>query len=118
MPERYGNAKFSAGWWDQWTMPEPNTGCLFWLGVVNNYGYGLVGVVGKKSPQLVHRVAYERFVGPIPDGMKVCHRCDTRSCCEPSHLFIGTQKDNLRDMFAKKRARPRGRAYGWREDAA
>lgn len=101
--------KFSPEWWDLWTMPEPNTGCRFWLGVANNYGYGLVGVVGKKSPQLVHRMAYLQFCGPIADGMTVCHRCDHPLCAEPSHLFLGSHGDNMRDMFGKGRARPRGK---------
>lgn len=118
MSSRRGTVRFSAEWWDQWTMPIPETGCRIWMGCVCKLGYGRLGDVPKGTPQLVHRKAYEQFCGPIPDGMKVCHRCDTPSCCEPSHLFLGTQKDNLRDMFAKKRGRPRGRAYGWREDAA
>jgi hypothetical protein len=50
-----------------------------------------------------HRVAYELFVGPVPDGMFVCHRCDNPPCCNPAHLFIGTAKDNAVDSSNKER---------------
>ena len=50
-----------------------------------------------------HRVAWEVFVGEIPPGMNVLHRCDNPPCCNPDHLFLGTQKDNVHDMMAKDR---------------
>lgn len=109
--------RFGPEWWAYWTMPEPNTGCHLWMGCACRLGYGRLGDVPKGTPTLAHRKAYEQFVGPIPEGMKVCHRCDCPSCCNPDHLFLGTQKDNLRDMFAKGRGRPRGRAPGWRDAA-
>jgi len=115
VPERRGFARFSAEWWDHWTMPIPETGCHIWLGCVCKDGYGRLGDVPKGTPQLPHRKAYEQFVGPIPASMKVCHRCDTPSCVNPDHLFLGTQKDNLRDMFAKRRAKPRGKEWGDRK---
>jgi hypothetical protein len=43
------------------------------------------------------------FVGPIPDDMGICHRCDTPPCVNPDHLFLGTQKDNMADCAAKGR---------------
>lgn len=66
-----------------------------------NHGYGVVHFGGKKH--LAHRVAYELFVGPIPEGMFACHKCDRRLCANPNHLFLGTNQDNMDDMVSKKR---------------
>ena len=52
---------------------------------------------------MVHRVAYEIYKGSIPEGKNVCHSCDNPSCCNPKHLFIATQKENLLDMTIKGR---------------
>lgn len=101
--------RFSPEWWDWMTVPEPNTGCRLWLGTVCKSGYGRVGYGTSGSPVLVHRIALGLALGhPISSGLKVLHRCDTPSCVNPDHLFLGSQKDNMRDMFSKGRARPHG----------
>lgn len=86
-------------------------GCWPFTGSTMHNGYGhLGGEGGRGAPTLAaHRVAYEDAVGPIPAGMYVLHTCDNRPCCNPAHLWIGTQGDNLRDMWAKGR-RPRAGA--------
>jgi hypothetical protein len=53
--------------------------------------------------RLAHRWAYTHFIGNIPEGMVVMHICDNRICCNPHHLKLGTQQDNLKDMNIKKR---------------
>ncbi len=61
------------------------------------------------SPHYIHRVVYAAVSGkPIPQGIKICHSCDNGKCMRPSHLFAGTQLDNVKDMHAKGRARKRG----------
>lgn len=75
--------------------------CWMWRAYKNNQGYGTFKLHGKM--QLAHRVAWELERGPIPGGKIVCHRCDTPACCNPDHLFLGTQDDNMKDALAKGR---------------
>lgn len=67
----------------------------------NGTGYPEIGIGGRLRG--VHRVAYERFCGPIPAGVFVLHSCDNRRCWKPDHLFLGSQADNIADMIAKGR---------------
>lgn len=75
--------------------------CWLWLGDLSEWGYGVFSVnhVGRGA----HRVAYEYANGPIPEGMKVCHRCDVPPCVNPAHLFLGTHQDNMDDKVSKGR---------------
>ena len=80
------------------TSGGPNT-CWPWTGARLNRGYGQVYQPNHKL--LAHRVAWELECGPIPDGMSVLHQCDNPPCCNPAHLFLGTQADNISDRDQK-----------------
>ena len=81
-------------------------GCWLWAGGRTERGYGRFKVDGKTIR--ASRWAYEHFIGPIPDGLCVLHRCDNPPCVNPAHLFVGTDADNVRDCLAKGRHRHGG----------
>lgn len=88
-----------------WTVTE--SGCWEWNGRLRKTGYGLIS--HERKILSAHRVAYEVWVGKIPewtghkDGLCVCHRCDNPPCINPAHLFLGTQVENLVDRDSKFR---------------
>ena len=82
--------------------PVPGTGCWLWLGSQDRYGYGVVKTGGKWICA-AHRLFYQMHKGPIPEGMLVCHTCDTPLCVNPDHLWLGTPKENVQDMIKKGR---------------
>jgi hypothetical protein len=84
------------------------SGCWLWTGGLRE-GYGSIGSGGGNGrgqgghSLLAHRVAYQMMVGNIPPGLFVCHSCDVRNCVNPGHLWLGTNKDNIRDALSKGR---------------
>lgn len=88
-----------------WTKVARGEGCWEWTGAIcPTTGYGDFSAGGAGSNVGAHRASYELNIGPIPPGLFVLHRCDNRRCVRPDHLFLGTQRDNVRDMIAKGRA--------------
>lgn len=85
--------------------PEPNTGCWLWTAALNNCGYGVLSLgsrVGNTSSvAYAHRVSWELAHGPIPEGLTLDHRCNTRSCTNPAHLEPVTHKENCRRREAR-----------------
>lgn len=68
---------------EAWCIETPS-GCWEWQGAQNGKGYGRITVEGRSL--YVHRVAYEAFIGPIPDGLTIDHLCRTRHCANPWHM--------------------------------
>ncbi len=91
-------------------IPEPNSGCFLWLGAVDEDGYGFYWT--GKSNCGAHRESWRRTFSD-PGKLWVLHKCDTPSCVNPDHLFLGTAADNNRDRKSKNRsARLNGEANG------
>jgi DNA-binding CsgD family transcriptional regulator len=83
-----------------WSQVIKTETCWVWTGH-SHHGYGTISWNNRAFQ--THRVSYELFVGPIPDGLQVLHRCDNPPCLRPDHLFLGTQAENIADMIAKGR---------------
>lgn len=83
--------------------------CWEWQSTRNLRGYGKFWLHGRTD--LAHRVSYKLHKGPIPAGLQVRHTCDNPPCVNPSHLLVGTGKDNARDAIERDRYR-RGSANG------
>ena len=89
------------------------TNCLEWTGRVEENGYARIRRENSRERVLVHRLAWELLVGPVPAGLFVLHHCDNRICVNVVHLFTGTARDNSQDMLQKGRAnKVRGAKHG------
>ncbi len=87
-----------------WPLVQKTVGCWFWIGHLNNKGYGDFNVY--PDNELAHRFSFRKANPEVNiDDLLVLHRCDVRRCVNPSHLFTGTAQDNTDDMMRKGRWR-------------
>ena len=100
-----------------WSRVDRTEQCWLWRGLLNPDGYGVFNVAlpdGRRRAFVAHRWIYAHLHGPIPSRIEVCHNCDAlypaddttyRRCVRPDHLWLGSHTQNVRDMWAKGRAR-------------
>lgn len=92
-----------------WAKVNKTDACWLWTRSTSGRGYGQAYT--GTGIMLAHRMSWIMANGPIPVGMMVLHRCDVKRCVRPSHLFLGTAKDNSQDMASKQRSPSGERHY-------
>lgn len=93
----FGDTRLPARFWSR-CIPDPNGGCWLWFGQSTAKGYGQICFQANYARRnvYVHRLAYERLVGPIVPGLQIDHRCRVTCCCNPLHLEPVTPSENVR----------------------
>lgn len=87
---------------EKWEVSKDSE-CWEWTAAKMGNGYGFIKIPHTRDHISAHRLSYSIHKEAIPAGMMVCHTCDNPGCVNPSHLFLGTAKDNLQDMKRKGR---------------
>lgn len=94
-----------------WEKVDKSGGCWLWTAGIYKDGYGQFQY--KLKMVAAHRYSWELHFGEIPEGLQVLHKCDTRNCIRPEHLFLGTNQDNVDDKVSKGRQhKPKGVLHG------
>ncbi len=101
------SSKKWAAFWDKVEITADDNQCWYWKASCYTSGYGQFNRNGKLDG--AHRIAWMYPDYVIPDGLFICHSCDNKLCCNPKHLFLGTQQDNVDDCKNKNRNyKPKG----------
>ena len=100
-----------------WSKTEAQGDCLVFKSYYDKDGYGRYRMDGGRSaPKMkAHRAAWIFTHGEIPDGMFVLHKCDNPPCVKPEHLFLGTHKENMKDMTRKGRRGKHNMSRDWKK---
>lgn len=84
-----------------WSKVNKTDTCWLFTKSIGIKGYATFSV--NRKTEAAHRFSYQHFVGPIPEGYCVLHKCDVRNCIRPDHLFLGSNDDNIIDKVNKNR---------------
>jgi len=86
----------------RYALPDAS-GCWLWSGARNRAGYGVIGI--NLASKLAHRISYEAFVGPVPEGLELDHLCKTKACVNPAHLEPVTRAENVKRGWPDRKRR-------------
>lgn len=95
-----------------WRNVQKGRDCWEWQGTLRPDGYGVIWWDAASKLLRTNRLAWVLSIGDIPQGLKVCHKCDNPKCVRPDHLFLGTDADNMDDMRRKGRGSKPPIRYG------